>query len=53
MKNKKFISQAAICLMATMLPLTSCDTDGLQELNINPNAHTDSKYQFLVYSSRT
>ena len=47
MKNKRFISQAAICLMATMLPLTSCDTDGLHELNVNPNARNTVNTNFL------
>jgi hypothetical protein len=47
MKNKRYISQAAICLMITMLPLTSCDTDGLHELNVNPNALTTINTNFL------
>ena len=33
--------------MATMLPLTSCDTDGLHELNVNPNARNTVNTNFL------
>jgi hypothetical protein len=47
MKNNRFISHAAICLMAIMFPIASCDTEGLQELNVNPNAQTTINTNFL------
>src|SRR5262245_20120233 len=47
MKNTRFIIQIGVCLIAILHPLTSCDTDELHQLNVNPNALSTVNVNFL------
>jgi hypothetical protein len=47
MKFIKYIKQTIFILLATVFPIVSCNTDALQELNVNPNALNKMNMNFL------
>jgi hypothetical protein len=47
MKLTKYIRTTALCALAAAIPLASCDTDELHDLNINPQALNEIDMNFL------